>query len=252
MASSLENRSIFIQSCIDFMIQHGFDGLDVDWEYPGSRPYYPSDYTNYPLLLQELNSEFKSHPNKFLLTLATPIGRSPLQYYDFPNIHPYVDFINVMAYDIHGIWDNPKIVQSQTDIRVVDSGLQIYFNGVVPSTKINLGLGAYGRTYKLADKTCNRIRECYFVDHGTPGRCTQSNDTMSLFEIKEILESDPTASSVLDEVSMSKYMYYGEYWISYDDEETFELRKSWAQSKGLGGLMYWAVDMIKKTELSFK
>ena len=55
-------------------------------------------------------SAFKAHPSEFLVSLATPIGSYNLQYYDFPNIHPNVDFINVMAYDIHGTWDNPKIV----------------------------------------------------------------------------------------------------------------------------------------------
>lgn len=104
-----------------------------------------------------------------------------------------------MAYDMHGIWDNPKILQSHTDINEVQSGIQIYLNGGVPTTKINLGLGAYGRSYKLADNTCNQIRECYFTDCGEYGPCTGSNSTLALFEIQQILEDDPSAHSVYDE-----------------------------------------------------
>ena len=192
-------------------------------------------------------SAFKAHPSEFLVSLATPIGSYNLQYYDFPNIHPNVDFINVMAYDIHGTWDNPKIVQSQTNINEVNSGIQLYLNGGVPSTKINLGLGAYGRSYKLADPSCNKIRQCYFTDHGEEGPCTESSETLALFEIEQILKDNPSAHSVLDQESMSKYMYYGDYWVSYDDEETFELRKQWATTKCLRGVMYWAVDMMKKS-----
>ena len=35
MASSKDNRDEFVQSAVEFVQEHGFDGLDVDWEYPG-------------------------------------------------------------------------------------------------------------------------------------------------------------------------------------------------------------------------
>ena len=37
MLSSEKNRAEFIRFAIEFLLTHNFDGLDLDFEYPGSR-----------------------------------------------------------------------------------------------------------------------------------------------------------------------------------------------------------------------
>ena len=37
MASTPQTRSRFVESVVEFLKEHKFDGLDVDWEYPGAR-----------------------------------------------------------------------------------------------------------------------------------------------------------------------------------------------------------------------
>ena len=43
MANDPVKRAFFVRSAVAFVRQHGFDGFDVDWEYPGQRGGAPTD-----------------------------------------------------------------------------------------------------------------------------------------------------------------------------------------------------------------
>src|SRR5262249_14122871 len=75
------SRSKFAKSCVAFATKYGFNGVDIDWEYPvgggleGNKT-RPEDKANYTLLLAELRQELDSQGKKdnkhYLLTIAAP------------------------------------------------------------------------------------------------------------------------------------------------------------------------------------
>jgi len=72
---------------------HGFQGVDLDWEYPTAR-----DKENFVSLLQTLRTAFLAVSPPLLLTIAVPVAEFVLSAgYDIPSIHPLVDWINLMT-----------------------------------------------------------------------------------------------------------------------------------------------------------
>lgn len=74
IASSAANRATFASNVLNFMLFYGFDGLDIDWEYPGApdRGGQPQDTQNFVLLMQQLHSTFATSSKKLGLTFTAP------------------------------------------------------------------------------------------------------------------------------------------------------------------------------------
>ncbi|CAF3482575.1 unnamed protein product [Rotaria sp. Silwood1] len=103
-----QSRSIFAASCVEFIQKYGFDGVDLDWEYPVSgglsgNIQRPEDKQNYVLLLKEIRRQLDAVPNKkYLLTVATGAGTERIGDIDLLGMLAYLDWFNVMTYDFHG------------------------------------------------------------------------------------------------------------------------------------------------------
>ena len=97
MVSTAGNRQKFIQGLIKFMDTYGFDGVDLDWEYPGAddRGGKSSDSANYVLLAQELKAAFGS---KYGISMTLPTSYWYLQHFDVKGLQDSIDWFNLMAY----------------------------------------------------------------------------------------------------------------------------------------------------------
>lgn len=88
------------------MDTYGFDGVDLDWEYPAAddRGGVEADTQNYVSLVKEIKSAFGS---KYGVSMTLPTSYWYLQHFDLAGIQPYVDWFNLMAYDLHGMFLHP-------------------------------------------------------------------------------------------------------------------------------------------------
>ena len=98
MVTDTAYRHAFVASCKKVVEEYGIDGIDLDWEYPTSGvagiSSAPTDIDNFTLWVKELR-EALGHDK--LLTIATI---STARFIDFKAVDPYIDFYNIMSYDM--------------------------------------------------------------------------------------------------------------------------------------------------------
>ena len=102
-AASEAQLDHFVSACVQLMKDNGFDGLDIDWEYPTAE-----QMTTYTSLLEKLrrglDNQSQADSRRYLLTIAAPAGSYSMAGMDIPKLTPLLDWINLMTYDYYGNW----------------------------------------------------------------------------------------------------------------------------------------------------
>lgn len=248
MASTQSNRQTFIENLLGFLSEYGYDGVDFDWEYPGAddRGGSSADTDNFSQLLKELRAAIKASGQDYLVTFTSPTSYWYMRHFDIKTLTDNADWVNLMAYDIHGVWDsNDPVgnnVLAHTNLTEIDLALDLFWRNDVHPSKIVLGLAFYGRTFQLTDSSCWKPG-CKFSAAGAKGSCTDTAGILSYEEINQILE-DTGGTAYLDKEAAVRYMVYdSDNWVSFDDETTFNMKIEYANKMGLSGLMVWAIDL---------
>jgi chitinase len=111
MAASATARTNFANQCVDMIQDYGFDGIDIDWEYPGYAEHNGTsrDKLHFSLLLEEVQSKLAALTRvtgqTYGLTAALPCGPSHLTNINVPRVARALTELNLMSYDFHGAWD---------------------------------------------------------------------------------------------------------------------------------------------------
>ncbi|KAF5676866.1 SIK1-like protein [Fusarium denticulatum] len=161
-ASTPRGRDTFAKSCVDLLKNLGFDGIDIDWEYPQNA----DEARDYVELLAAVRREMDayaqtlSQPYHFELTVACPAGATNFQKLDIRGMDRYLDFWNLMAYDYAGSWDSvaghqanlyPSPDNPQSTPFSTSAAVDFYVRSGVSPGKIVLGMPLYGRAFQNTD-----------------------------------------------------------------------------------------------------
>lgn len=259
VALTRESREKFAKSCARFVTKYGFDGVDIDWEYPvggglDTNKYRKEDRRNYTLLLAELRKQLdaqgKTDRKPYLLTIAAPAAPATYANLELDRIHAQLDWLNLMTYDFHGGWsplthfnaplypakDDPGKDETVRDRFNADSAVKGYLKAGVPADKVVLGVPFYGRGWAGVPDANRGLYQ-------KPGRgLPKGTWEAGVFDYKDLVKN-----------------YVGKYqrhrhadakvpWlfdpragvmISYDDPESLRAKAAYAAAKNLGGVMVW-------------
>ena len=149
MAATDENRKAFAADCARVVAEFDLDGIDLDWEYPTSSAAgissSPDDTKNFTILVKEIR---KAIGTRKLLTMASP---SNARFVDFPDVLPYMDFINVMAYDMNEGDSTHHAALYSSDISgncTSNKAVEAHLKAGVPKEKLVLGVPFYGKGHR--------------------------------------------------------------------------------------------------------
>lgn len=247
-------RQRFAASCVDLMVRYGFDGLDIDWEYPGMYGGSPADRANFTAFLAELRAQLDRHgagPTRKLLTIAGPAGAPMMAQLDIPAITSHVDWVNVMTYDFAGPWSPrtghnaplfayPGIEDSTFS---VDSTVRRWVAAGASPDRLVVGLAFYGRGYggvggSAPGQTFSSIpmgtTEAGMFDYAHLRGGALDGMTVTFDQTARVPAAFDASSGT---------------WISFDDARSIEEKGRYIARNGYGGAMVWELSNDADGEL---
>ncbi|WP_233568117.1 glycoside hydrolase family 18 protein [Cohnella faecalis] len=261
MAATAKTRETFADSTVSFLRRYAFDGVDLDWEYPGGggmagNSSRPEDKTHFTLLLKELRAKLdaagKADGKSYLLTIAAGIGTPYLNNTEMSKVATVVDWINVMTYDFNGDWQktsghNAPLYRDQAaEAANLPDAKQAYGEAAiagfrkagVPANKLVLGIPFYGRGWSDCGEAGNgQYKEC----SGPAKAAPTSNGTFTYDQLAAKYIGKNGYRRYWNENARVPYLYNASNrtFISYDDAESIRHKTAFIRSQGLAGAMFW-------------
>ncbi len=292
-AATQASRQTFVSSCINMFLKGNlptgisgdssggpesaagiFDGFDIDWEYPGvlghvGNHYGPQDTQNYTLLLQEFRTELDSYGasigKHFLLTAAVPSGQDKIAKIQTNQVGNYLDYADVMTYDMHGAWETTTNFQDPlhnspndpsapvppgTEKYTIDTAIQAWTTGLpddnipggFPASKIVMGFPFYYRGWTGVPAGSNH--GLYQTSTG-PSPAFSTTQTAGVADYKELAAAGLTnnaSDDFFDPTTQASWIYDGTNFYTGDTPQSIAAKTQYIKSNGLAGAMMFSLD----------
>jgi chitinase len=263
-ALTAQSRATFVTSCIDLFIRGQFaagitepgifDGIDVDWEWPGApgatNNYRPEDTANFTALLREFRSQLDARGTldgrTYLLTIAAPAGEANIGKIDVAGIAPYVDGVNLMSYDFRGGWSattghqaalhQPAGDPLPAERWWIDNAVELWTNGGFPASKLTVGMPFYGRGWTGVSAGPAGDGLWQTTTGAAPGTYEAG------IEDADVLAQLPSSYVRYHDAAAGASWLYDPtarvFW-TWDDASSLGVKAAYIREKGLAGAMVW-------------
>jgi chitinase len=225
MVADPRARKNFVDQLVNFCVKNGYDGADLDWEYPGA-----TDRDNLSLLVSELRSEFQKNKLEFL-SAALP-AKDWRNGYDIEVLNKNMDWFGIMTYDFHGSWSdhvghNSPLYPSPKDAcgSIEDSVKFWSETKGMPREKLCIGIPFYGRTFQAPE---------LFVK-GSGGDAVNYTEAMDkLSQNWKYTWDDISRAGYLQNPDKSQI-------ISFEDKRSLSQKCEYLKKEKLKGVIIWAL-----------
>ena len=256
IAAYATSREKFAKSAVKLMKSYGFDGIDIDWEFPGQRAednvFRPSDKENFTLLLAELRKQLevvsKTDNTHYLLSIAAAADQEYINHTDLGKVQKYLDFINVMCYDFYNGWmyqtgHHANLYPSKEEKfggNSISESVDKLLKAGVSAPKIILGMPFYGRKWSKVSPQ----------NSGLYQSAETGSEIVASWKIAEEIQSGKF-EKLYDNSAKASYLWNAQdhIFISWETPKEIKLKSEFIKEKGLGGAMFWEYSLDNNQEL---
>lgn len=257
-AATVRSRQRFVRSCVDLLIRGKlpgvagpvpglFDGIDVDWEYPRGAE-QRADFTR---LAREFRRQLDAVRPGLTLTAALPASPHAPEQFELDRIAGPLDWVNLMAYDLHGAWDprtnfNAPLGQSPglpDDGLTVDAAVRQLLDAGVPADRLVLGVPFYGRGWRGVGRASDGLGQAARCGKRRTTCPAPHDDHPGILEYRDLAPLYAGGRLFRDEAAQQVWTYDPRtrvLWTS-DDPGTVAAKMAYAVGLGLRGAMVWEI-----------
>lgn len=251
-AASQAGRERLAVSAAEMAEEYGLDGIDIDWEYPGTSlagiGACREDKQNFTLLLRQLRETLDAFDPGRMLTIAAGGDTYFTLQTDIPEICRYLDYVMLMAYDLQGGFQtvtghHAALYQGRTNLidACVDKAVRVFGAAGLPAEKMVVGVPFYSRQWDRVKGGGDGLgQEAETIGHYGPDYGSLA-DYIGLADRgkEDHIQQHSAYRRYWDEEAGVPYLFDGSTFISYEDQQSLAGKVAYIRERDLAGIMFW-------------